>query len=239
MTAPTEVDENIARGIRRLRIQPGGAAGVNNSVIDSVDLGGGMSGDSWLVGSETEPWFMFTTEVRMGPNQYFPPHWHGSWISVIVWDGQLMIGDWWMNPGDILISPLNTEYGPLLVGPKGCQLFEVFDTNHGWEAVFAPEYHDHPMVHRYYRDSPEPPMLAERPPGSEGNVGNQTTPLKAIPGMVTGSFNGSGRWDLGFADDPERGVIYETKLAPAGIGSGAYVFRLARPDGVGWHLYDR
>jgi hypothetical protein len=30
--------------------------------------------------------------------------------------------------------------------------------------------------------------------------------------MLTGHFDGTGRWILGDADDPERGVIFETKL---------------------------
>jgi hypothetical protein len=198
-----------------MRIKPGGASGPDNCVIGSQELGGGNWAESWTIGSETDPWYMFTTEVRMAPNQYFPPHWHGSWIAVVVWDGAILFGDWWMKPGDILVSPANAEYGPLLNGPNGCQLFEVFASNIGWEAVYAPEYHDHPMIAHFYKNNPDPPILHERYPGSEKNKGNQITPLKEIPGMVTGHFDGTGRWDLGDANDPSRGVIFETKLSPS------------------------
>jgi hypothetical protein len=216
MTVTTiSTDEPIARGITRLRIQPGGAAGPGRCVIDSEDIGGGMWNEAWNIGSPSDPWFMFNTEVRMAPNQYFPAHWHGSWIAVIVWDGSIMIGDWLMKPGDILISPANAEYGPLLNGPHGSQIFEVFASNIGYEAVYAPEYHDHPMIAAFYKDSPEPPIVHERYPGSAQNKGNQTTPLKGIPGMLTGHFDGTGRWDLGDANDPSRGVIFETKLSAA------------------------
>ena len=238
MTIPTKVDEDIAQGIHRLRIQPGGAAGPDNCVIDSDDLGGGMWSDSWLVGSAEDPWYMFNTEVRMAPNQYFPAHWHGAWISVIVWDGTILFGDWWMKPGDILISPANTEYGPLLPGPKGCQLFEVFGTNIGWEAAFAPEYHDQPTIGFYYNRGGGQPIFRERPPGSEHNRGHQITPLKSIPGFVTGSFDGSGRWDLGDAGDPRARPDLRDEDRALAVDRCARPPRLARPDGLGWHLYD-
>jgi hypothetical protein len=49
------------------------------------------------------------------------------------------------------------------------------------------------------------------------NEGNQITPLGQIPGLLTGHFDGTGRWDLGDPDDPDRGVIYETKLSPSAV----------------------
>jgi hypothetical protein len=50
--------------------------------------------------------------------------------------------------------------------------------------------------------------------GSESNAGNQTTPLTAVHGVLTGHLSGGQRWDLGEADDPERGVVLDMRLPP-------------------------
>lgn len=152
----------------------------------------------------------------MPPNQYWPAHWHDSWIAVIVWDGTILFGDWWMGRGDILISPSVTEYGPLLNGPRGCQLFEIFARD-PLDATYAPEYHDHPTLEYVHRASGSEPIFGERPAGSERNQGSQTTPLGQIPGFITGHFDGTGSWDLGDASDPERAVVFETKLAASDV----------------------
>ena len=46
--------------------------------------------------------------------------------AVVVLDGGLLMGDWWMERGDVLIAAPGVEYGMLLNGPQGCQLLEIF-----------------------------------------------------------------------------------------------------------------
>jgi len=58
-------------------------------------------------------------------------------------DGMCLVGKWWMQPGDVLVSAAGLEYGPVLAGPEGCQLYEVFAQNHLSPGGYAMEYHDH------------------------------------------------------------------------------------------------
>jgi hypothetical protein len=85
---------------------------------------------SWRLGTDADDFQLDVPDIRMPPNQYWPMHWHGCWIAVVVLDGQCLIGDWWMQPGDVLVSPADLEYGPVVSGPEGTQLFEIFAKQH-------------------------------------------------------------------------------------------------------------
>ena len=103
----------------------------------------------------------------MPPNQYWPLHWHDSWIAIVVLDGSCLVGDWWMQPGDVLVSGASVEYGPLVNGPKGCQLFEIFAREVGALGGYASEYHDHPTLHAAGTMTGGTPRFLPRPSGSE------------------------------------------------------------------------
>ena len=77
-------------------LEPGGKDGPGGAVRDSNMLGGGVTMDTYSVGGADEPWRLAVPDVRMAPNQFWPMHWHGCWIAVIVLDGRAMLGDWWM-----------------------------------------------------------------------------------------------------------------------------------------------
>jgi anti-sigma factor ChrR (cupin superfamily) len=206
----------LAPGVTLDRLWPGGKDGPDAAVLESDQLGGGLWSEFFFVGSFDDPWRLLIPDIRMARNQLWPMHWHDCWIAIIVLDGSCMVGDWWMYPGDVLISPAKVEYGPMLNGPKGCQMLEVFAQDIFAPGGYGPEFHDHPTL-AYLQDvkSEVPAAFLPRPPGSEGNAGNQTTPLANLPGVRTGHLQGGQRWDLGEADDPERGVMLDTKL-PAG-----------------------
>jgi hypothetical protein len=182
-------------------------------------LGGGVTMDTYVIGGADDPWRLAVPDVRMAPNQFWPMHWHGCWIAVIVLDGRAMLGDWWMHRGDVLVAPAQIEYGPVLNGPEGCQLLEIFARDVDSWSGYAPEFRDHPTVTHMYDVSSTVPersvVFDERPPECRHNAGRQTTPLATVPGLVTGSLRGGQRWDLGDADDPDRGVILDTKLPNA------------------------
>jgi hypothetical protein len=169
------------------------------------------------LGSRDDPWRLSIPDIRMARNQYWPLHWHDCWIAIVILDGSCLVGDWWMEPGDVLISPARAEYGPLLNGPKGCQLLEIFARDVDSGGGYAPEFHDHPTLAYLQRARVGGARFLPRPKGSEGNAGNQTTPLATVHGLLTGHLSGGQRWDLGEAEDPERGVLLDTKLPPGTV----------------------
>ena len=200
--------EKLSPGVTLDKIQPGGRKGPNNEVLLPIP-GGPNWVDYWHLGSPSDDFLMAIPDVRMPPNQLFPLHWHGCWIAVVVLDGTLLIGDWWMRPGDVFISAANLEYGPLVNGPEGCQLFEIFAKNHLAPGGYAPEYHDHPTL-----INSEPPFnFEERSPVNQRNSGRQTLPNAGVEGLSMSRLEPGRTWDLGEPDDPDRGLMRDTRLA--------------------------
>ena len=210
---PKAVRDGIP-GLTINRLRPGGKDGPDGIVRDSDQLSGAAWFENFFVGGPDDPWRLAIPDVRMARNQLWPMHWHDCWIAVIVLDGLCMVGDWWMERGDVLITPAKVEYGPLLVGPKGCQLLEIFAQDILSGGGYAPEYRDHPTLEYLQgKKSIAPAAFLPRPDISASNAGRQTTPLKDVPGVLTGHLSGNGRWDLGEAGDPDRGVMLETTFA--------------------------
>src|SRR6185369_6273351 len=132
----------LSPGITLDRIQPGGRFGPNGEVRWETP-GGQVWMDTFTLGNPDDDFQLTIPEIRMPANQYWPLHWHDCWIAVIVIEGTCMVGDWWMEPGDVMITAPGVEYGPLLNGPSGCQLFEIFAQDHLSPGGYSPEYHDH------------------------------------------------------------------------------------------------
>ena len=136
----------FARGVTVNRLRPGGKEGPDGVVLESDQPGGGLWTEMFSVGRTDDPWRLAIPDIRMARNQYWPLHWHDCWIAIVILDGSCLVGDWWMEVGDVLISPARAEYGPLLNGPKGCQLLEVFARDVDAGGGYAPEFHDHPTL---------------------------------------------------------------------------------------------
>src|SRR5690606_14954688 len=100
------------------------------------------------------------------------------------------------------------EYGPLLIGPSGCQMFEIFARLLPNEGGYAPEFRDHPTVAGSARN------FIERSARNAGNAGRQVVPVDGTPGLSRGHLDPGGEWDLGPADDPDRALMRCTGLAP-------------------------
>ncbi len=196
----------ILPGITLDKIQPGGKQGPNKEVL-RFNLGGQVWTDSWILGSPQDKFQLRIPDIRMPANQYYPLHWHGCWIAVIVLDGTVLIGDWWMKPGDVLVSAADLEYGPVVNGPEGCQLFEIFAQDHIALGGYASEYHDHPTLQGM------PKAFFERTPENKRNIGNQVLPNAGVNGLFTGRFEGENQFDLGEPEDPERGIFKSTTMA--------------------------
>jgi hypothetical protein len=203
----------VAPGIQLSEIAPGGRQGPNGEVLLPT-RGGQVWLESWLLGSDADPFRLNIPDVRMPANQYWPMHWHDCWIAVIVLDGECLIGDTWLEPGDVLITPAGLEYGPLVSGPTGCQLFEIFARDHLSLGGYGPEYHDHPTLQDTGVDGASMFQFLPRSAENERNRPNETLPLAADPRLVLGRLGAGDRWALGEPDDPDRGLIDDVLLGP-------------------------
>jgi hypothetical protein len=210
-------------GVKFSRLQPGGRNGPNDEVRNEVPLGQVWT-DQWVIGAADGDFQMMVPDIRMPANQFWPPHWHDESIAVVVLDGSVMLGDWWMTRGDIAVSLEDVEYGPLLMGPTGCQLLETFSRSRAGGG-YGEEYRDHPTLSANRIRAAAPEMMqpscgsyvrkgspfGARPPGSEQNAGRAVIPNASIAGMELGSLSGSNRyWCLGAPDDPLRSVLLDT-----------------------------
>lgn len=199
--------EQLAPGIGLSSILPGGRRGPGGECLANIP-GGQTWKDTWLLGSEADPFQLAVPDIRMPANQYWPLHWHDCWIAVIILEGNCIMGDWLMQEGDVLISPPGLEYGPVVVGSDGVQMFEIFARAHLNLGGYATEYHDHPTLAKMKL------QFYDRAPHNMRNAGNQLLPNGDEPRIVKSRLQPGSSWDLGDADDPERGVFRDVALKP-------------------------
>jgi hypothetical protein len=220
MRMPEPAGEALAPGVRLHHIQPGGRRGPNDEMLRETPCGQGWA-QYFRLGGETDEFHLTIPDIRMPANQYWPLHWHDCWIAVIVIDGSVLIGDWWMHPGDVLISAAGVEYGPLLNGPSGCQLFEIFAKDHLSPGGYAPEYADHPTVAGLGLPIKPRSRLNQR------NNGRQVMPMAGVDGLIQTRLEPGGQWDLGEPADPDRGAM---RYGALGAGEARAASRYAD-----WH----
>jgi hypothetical protein len=231
------VSEPVAPGVTRSRLEPGGKDGPGGIVRDSDQPGGATWSQIWSLGRPSDDWRMMIPDIRMAPNQIWPLHWHDCWTAVVVMDGTLLMGDWWMGPGDVLIAAPGVEYGMLLNGPKGCQLLEIFARDVLSPGGYGEEYRDHPTLVNL--KGLETTDFFSRPPARVENGRRQVVPVEGTPGLAKGRLDGEAYWDLGDPDDPERGILFDRKLSsgvtlpPVSVGDWRAALILAGSMNVG------
>jgi hypothetical protein len=213
---PPRVSRLISPGVHFEALAPGGKDGPNDEVHN--DYPGGQSwSDLVYLGRKDEGFQLSIPDIRLPPNQFWPLHWHDCWIAVVVLEGSCLVGDWWMTAGDVAITAAGLEYGPLLIGPRGCRMFEIFAQHHLQVGGFAPEFRDHPTL------IGSSPRILERSAVNRRNEGRQSLPMAGVEGIFIGRLNPEAQWDLGEPDDPERGILKSTHLAPgAQLGPASY-----------------
>lgn len=199
--------EKIDEGIWHDRMQPGGRNGPNGEVLEDF-MGGRVWTDSWMLGTDRDAFQMLVPDIRLPANQVWPLHWHDCWIAVVILEGSCLIGDFYMQEGDFLISAAELEYGPLVIGPSGCQMFEVFAQLHLSPGGYSPEYRDHPTL------AGGDHVFKERSELNKRNDGRTSLPVDGVEGLIKGHLEPGKRWDLGNPDDPDRGVMGYTALGP-------------------------
>ena len=201
--------ELISPGICFQRFYPGGKEGPNSEVLMPT-RGGQVWSDIFTLGDEKDAFQLAVPDIRNPANQFLPLHWHDCWVGIVVLEGECLIGDWWMQPGDVLVAKGGVEYGPLLMGPKGCRLFEIFARAHLAQGGYAPEYRDHPFMKT---PTITPPVL-ERKGVNKRNEGRSTLPIGGVAELTKGHLTPGAVFDLGERGDPERGLMQVSRLAP-------------------------
>lgn len=229
--------EPVGAGVTRSRLEPGGKDGPGGVVRDSDQPGGATWSQMWSLGRPDDEWRMMIPDIRMAPNQVWPLHWHDCWTVVVVLDGSLLMGDWWMGPGDVLIAAPGVEYGLLLNGPKGCELLEIFARDVLSPGGYGEEYRDHPTL--VYLKGLEGTDFFSRPPALVENGLRQVVPVEGTAGLSKGRLDGQGYWDLGDPADAQRGIVFDRKLgggatlAPSSVGDWRAALVLAGTMKVG------
>ena len=201
--------EQISPGVSLQSFYPGGKDGPNGEVLFDTP-GGQVWSDIILLGDQKDPFQLAVPDIRLPANQIWPLHWHDCWVGIVVLEGQCLIGDWWMMSGDVLITEAHLEYGPLLIGPKGCRMFEIFARLHLQAGGYAPEYRDHPTL----QGAAVPFNFVERSGVNKRNERRQSLPLEGVKGFVKGRLSHGAQWDLGESGDPDRGVMRVLRLSP-------------------------
>jgi quercetin dioxygenase-like cupin family protein len=199
--------EELSPGVMFHQLHPGGKAGPNGEVGGHIP-GGQAWSEHILVGDPADPFQMLVPDIRMPPNQLWPLHWHDCWTVVLVLEGECVVGDWLMRPGDVFITEPSIEYGPLLNGPHGCRLLEIFARAHLSPGGYSPEYRDHPTLQGGQHVYKPRSVLNRR------NEGRQVLPLAGVAGTWCERFEPGREWSLGAADDPDRGFMRATRFAP-------------------------
>ena len=197
--------EQISPGVWLERFYPGGMRGPNDECLMDTPGGQGWT-DVLYIGDPEDAFQLMVPDIRMPPNQYWPQHWHDCWTAVLLLEGRCCIGDWWMEPGEVFLTVPSLEYGPLLSGPHGCRLFEIFARAHLAPGGYAPEYHDHPTLQGSSK------VFLERSELNKRNEGHQTLSCDGVEGIWKGQLQPGAIWNLGEKDDPDRGVMKDTRL---------------------------
>lgn len=204
--APYRVD-TLAPGVTVRRLHPGGMAGPNGEV--QADVPGGQTwSEAVLLGAPEDDFVLCLPDIRMPPNQFWPMHWHDCWTVVVILEGNCAIGDWYMAPGDVFVAAPSVEYGPLLPGPRGTRLLEIFGDLARSAGGYAPEYRDHPTLQGGTF------AFHARTEANRHNEGRSSLPLEGAAGLWKTQLAPGWQWDLGATDDPDRGVVRDIRLAP-------------------------
>jgi hypothetical protein len=199
--------EALGPGVTLERFHPGGRHGPNGEILYPTPGGQGWS-EVILMGDPEGPFQMALPDIRLPANQFWPLHWHDCWTAVVIVEGQCLIGDWLLDEGDVFIAAPSIEYGPLIIGPEGCRLFEVFAKAHLSPGGYALEYRDHPTLQTI------PATFLERSALNRRNAGRQMLPCDGVEGLSRGRLAPAAQWDLGAPDDPDRGLLQASRLAP-------------------------
>lgn len=198
--------EQIAPGVTLRRLYPGGMRGPDEIVGNDVP-GGQTWSEIVMLGDERDDFVMGLPDIRLPPNQIWPLHWHDCWTVVVILEGRCLIGDWYLDTGDVFVAAPSVEYGPLVIGPKGCRMLEIFADMALSPGGYSPEYRDHPTLQMGNH------VFKPREGVNKRNEGHSSLPIDGVEGMWKTRLAPGWTWDLGAAGDPDRSVVKDTRLS--------------------------
>lgn len=199
--------DEILPGVTLEKFYPGGKDGPNGETHFNT-IGGQAWSEIIMLGGADDAFQMALPDIRMPRNQFWPLHWHDCWTVVLIVEGECLIGDWLLKEGDLFIAAPSIEYGPLLVGPQGCRLFEIFAQMHLSPGGYGEEFRDHPTL------ATTGAAFLPRSEINGRNNGRQLQPCDNVPGIWRDVLVPGKVWDLGDPADPERSLMKFTRLAP-------------------------
>lgn len=195
----------IAPGVTWRRLYPGGLAGPNGETANAIP-GGQTWSEIVMLGTGASDFIYAIPDIRLPPNQLWPMHWHDCWTVVVILEGGCTIGDWFMQPGDVFVAAPSVEYGPLLIGPGGCRLLEIFGDLALSPGGYGPEYRDHPTLLGGEH------VFREREGANRRNEGRSSVPLDGVEGLWKSRLEPGWQWFLGDRDDPDCPLVRGTRL---------------------------
>lgn len=207
-------EEEIAPGVTFRRLYPGGMAGPNRECYNDKP-GGQTWSESFMFGEPGDDVIMCVPDIRLPPQQFFPLHWHDCWTVVAVIEGKCLIGDWYMDTGDVFISAPSVEYGPLVPGPMGARVLEIFGDLKLSPGGYSPEYRDHPTMIGH-----DAHVFKPREGLNLRNEGHTMLRVDGNSGMWKGRLEPGWSFDLGEPGDPERGIVADGRLAAGEVRPG-------------------
>lgn len=197
--------EQLAPGVTLRRLYPGGMAGPNGETRNDIP-GGQTWSEIVMLGTGEDDFIYALPDIRMPPNQLWPMHWHDCWTVVVVLEGRCLIGDWYMQPGDVFVAAPSVEYGPLLIGTMGCRLLEIFGDLALSPGGYGPEYRDHPTLQGGDH------VFKPRKGINQRNEGHSSLSLEGTEGMWKTKLAPGWQWHLGDSGDPDCPVVKDTRL---------------------------
>jgi quercetin dioxygenase-like cupin family protein len=88
------------------------------------------------IGDEENPRRPLVALVHFPPGTEIPVHSHGTdYVSIVV-EGSMEVTRKQHGAGDVRIVNRDTAYGPLVAGPDGCKVIEIFADRSGLLATY-------------------------------------------------------------------------------------------------------
>ena len=198
--------EKLASGVTLRRLYPGGMAGPNGET--RIDIPGGQTwSENVMLGTEQDDFIFALPDIRLPPNQIWPMHWHDCWTVVVALEGRCLIGDWYMDVGDVFVAAPSVEYGPLLIGTTGSRILEIFGDLALSPGGYGLEYRDHPTLQGGDH------VFKPRAGINTRNQGHSSLSLEGAEGMWKTRLEPGWQWHLGDSNDPNCPLVRDTRLA--------------------------
>src|SRR5580704_5325112 len=88
------------------------------------------------IGDPADPTRPLVALIDYAAGTVIPPHSHGTDYTSMVVSGTIEVTRRWHRAGDLRVVRAGTVYGPLVAGPEGCRVVEIFENRSGILATY-------------------------------------------------------------------------------------------------------